>query len=191
MESIRWTQTEKNLLKAFAWESQARTRYDYFASQAKKEGFEQISAIFTETALNEKEHAKRFFKFLEWWMVEITASYPAWIIKSTMENLEAAANWELEEWWELYPEFARIAQVEWFPEISAAFNLIAEVEKEHERRYRKLRENILKNEVFSKSEEKVWKCRNCWFHAVWKNAPDECPACKHPQAHYELFAENY
>jgi rubrerythrin len=191
MKSIIWTQTEKNLLKAFAWESQARTRYDYFASQAKKEWFEQISAIFTETALNEKEHAKRFFQFLEWWATEITATYPTWIIKTTLENLEAAANGENEEWTLLYPEFAKVAREEWFSEIAWAFTLISQVEKEHEKRYRSLAENIKNNEVFHKKEEKTWICRNCWYHAVGKDAPNECPACKHPQAFYEVLEINY
>jgi len=191
MASIKWTQTEKNLLKSFAGESQARTRYDYFASVAKKEWYEQIMAIFSETALNEKEHAKRFFKFLEWEMVEITATYPAGKIGTTIENLEASANWENEEWTELYPEFANIAQEEWFPEIAKVWRSIATVEKAHENRYRKLLENIKNNQVFEKPEIVKWKCRNCGYIHTGKNAPEKCPSCDHPIAHFEVLEENY
>ena len=191
MKSIKWTKTEQNLLKSFAWESQARNRYDYFASVAKKEWYEQICAIFQETALNEKEHAKRFFKFLEWGMVEITATYPAWQICTTLENLEASANWENEEWTELYPEFAKIADEEGFSEIAKVWRSIAAVEKAHETRYRKLFENIKSNTVFEKSELTKWKCRNCWYIHTGKWAPDNCPSCDHPIAHFEIFVENY
>lgn len=191
MNSIKWTQTEKNLLKAFAWECQARMRYDYFSSQAKKEWLEQISAIFAETALNEKEHGKRFFKFLEWWMVEINASFPAWKIATTLENLKSAAEWENEEWTELYPSFAKTAREEWFTEIATAFEKIAEVEKTHEERYKKLYENIENWKVFIKDEIVIWKCRNCWYIHESKQAPLSCPACLHPQAYYEVREENY
>jgi len=191
MSNLKWSQTEKNLLKSFAWESQARMRYDYYAKQAKKEWYEQISAIFEETSLNEKEHAKRFFKFLEWGPVEITATYPAGIIGSTLENLEASANWENEEWTELYPEFAKVAQEEWFLEIAKVYRSIALVEKAHETRYRKLLENIKNDEVFKKWENVSWKCRNCGFIQSWTSAPDKCPACDHPQAYYEILATNY
>ncbi len=191
MKNIKWTQTEKNLLKAFAWESQAHMRYLYFAKQAKKDWYVQISKIFEETVSNEKEHAKRFFKFLEWWMVEITASYPAWKIWTTLENLKSAFEWENEEWTELYPEFAKVAQEEWFDEIAEAFKKIAEVEKEHEKRFKKLYENIQNNKVFKKDEPKVWKCLNCWYIHVGQEAPEKCPACLHPQAYFQLKEENY
>lgn len=189
--TIKWTQTEKNLLKSFAGESQARMRYDYFAKVAKKEWYEQISAIFEETALNEKEHAKRFFKFLEGWMTEITATFPAGQICSTIENLEASANWENEEWTELYPEFARIADEEGFSEIAKVWRSIAVVEKAHETRYRKLYENIKSEKVFKKDELTKWKCRNCGYIHTWKEAPLKCPSCDHPIAHFEVFVENY
>ena len=192
--NIKGTQTEKNLLKAFAGESQARMRYTYFASVAKKEGYEQISAIFLETAENEKEHAKVFFKHLEkseGMPVEITASYPAGKIGKTHENLLAAANGEKEEWGELYPEFQKIAEQEGFKDISHSFKEIAEVEEQHEKRYRKLLENIKNKTVFKKDLVVKWKCRNCGYVHEGKEAPDTCPACKHPQAHYELLAENY
>jgi len=190
-KSLAGTQTEKNLLKAFAGESQARMRYDYFAKQAKKEGLEQIAAIFEETALNEKEHAKRFFKFLEGRMVEITATYPAGKIGTTLENLKAAAEGEHEEWSELYPHFADIAEQEGFPEIALAFRKIAEAEKAHERRYRKLYENLDKGMVFKRNEVYIWKCRNCGYLHEGKEAPEVCPACLHPQAYFEIFVENY
>lgn len=191
MKSLEGTQTEQNLLKSFAGESQARMRYDYFSKQAKKDGFEQISAIFAETALNEKEHAKRFFKFLEGRMVEITATYPAGKIGTTAENLKASAEGENEEWTELYPSFADIAEEEGFVEISIVWRNIAKVEKAHENRYRKLLANIENGEVFKKSEETVWKCRNCGFLHTGSEALEECPSCVHPQAHFEIFVENY
>ncbi len=190
-KSIAGTQTEKNLLKAFAGESQARMRYDYFAKQAKKEGLEQIAAIFEETALNEKEHAKRFFKFLEGRMVEITATYPAGKIGTTLENLKAAADGEHEEWAELYPHFADVAEQEGFPEIAQAFRKIAEVEKAHERRYRKLYENLEKGMVFKRNDVYIWKCRNCGYLHEGTEPPKVCPACLHPQAYFEIFVENY
>ena len=191
MTSIKGTQTEQNLLKAFAGESQARMRYDYFASVAKKEGLEQMSAIFTETALNEKEHAKRFFKFLEGEMVEITATYPAGKIGTTLENLQASADGENEEWTELYPAFAKTAREEGFVEVAIAFEKIAQVEKEHEARYRKLYENLDAGKVFENGDTIVWKCRNCGYLHEGTNAPNECPACLHPQAHFEILAKNY
>jgi len=191
MKSLKGTRTEQNLLKAFAGESQARMRYDYFAKQAKKEGLEQIAAIFDETALNEKEHAKRFFKFLEGGMVEITAAYPAGKIGTTMENLKAAAEGENEEWTELYPEFARIAEEEGFREVATCFKMIARVEKAHEERYRKLYNNLEAGRVFEREGKLVWKCRNCGYLHEGAKAPKMCPACLHPQSHFELKEENY
>lgn len=189
--SIKGTRTEQNLLKAFAGESQARNRYTYFASVAKKEGLEQIAALFAETAENEKEHAKRFFKFLEGGMVEITATYPAGVIGTTLDNLKAAADGENEEWTELYPEFAKIAEEEGFREVAMAFKLIARVEKAHEARYRKLYDNLQAGKVFKKDDKVVWKCRNCGFLHEGTAAPQKCPACDHPQAYFEMSEENY
>ena len=189
--SIKGTKTEQNLLKSFAGESQARNRYTFFASKAKKDGFEQIAAFFEETAAQEKEHAKLFFKYLEGGMLEITASFPAGVIGSTAENLHAAAEGEYEEWNLLYPEFARIAEEEGFTEIANTFKLVATVEKNHEERYRKLLHNIEHNEVFKRSEKIVWACRNCGYTKTGENAPDICPCCKHPQAYFELKANNY
>ncbi len=191
MKSLKGTKTEQNLLKAFAGESQARMRYDYFAKQAKKEGLEQIAAIFEETALNEKEHAKRFFKFLEGGMVEITAAYPAGVIGTTMENLKAAAEGENEEWTELYPMFADIAEEEGFKTVAAAFRMIAEVEKAHEARYLKLHKNLDDGMVFERDGVIVWKCRNCGYLHEGKKAPKSCPACLHPQAYFEIKEINY
>ena len=191
MTSLKGTKTEQNLLKAFAGESQARNRYTYFASVAKKEGYEQISAIFLETADNEKEHAKRFFKFLEGGNVEITAMYPAGIIGTTLENLKAAAAGENEEHAILYPGFARVAEEEGFAEVATAFKMIGLVEVEHEQRYNKLAANISKGQVYKKSTKTRWKCRNCGYVHEGKEAPKKCPACKHPQAYYELLCENY
>ncbi len=191
MNSLKGTKTEQNLLKAFAGESQARMRYDYFAKQAKKEGLEQISAIFEETAANEKEHAKRFFKFLEGGAVEITATYPAGIIGTTMENLKASAEGENEEWTELYPEFARIAEEEGFKEVAVAFKMIARVEKAHEERYTKLYNNLEAGMVFERDGVIVWKCRNCGYIHEGKKAPKTCPACLHPQSYFEIKEINY
>jgi rubrerythrin len=191
MNSIKGTRTEQNLLKAFAGESQARMRYDYFASQAKKEGLEQIAGLFTETSLNEKEHAKRFFKFLEGGPVEITATYPAGIIGTTLENLQAAAEGEHEEWTELYPEFARIAEEEGFKEVAVAFKMIAKVEKAHEARYSKLYKNLEEGRVFEKDGVVVWKCRNCGYLHEGKKAPKTCPACLHPQSYFEVQEVDY
>ena len=189
--SIKGTKTEQNLLKSFAGESQARSRYTFFASVAKKEGYEQIAGVFMETAEQEKEHAKKFFKYLEGGMVEITASYPAGIISTTAENLKAAADGENEEWADLYPEFAQIAQEEGFPQIANTFRQIAKVEAEHEARYRKLLERVETGKVFERDEEIEWQCRNCGYVLKGKKAPMKCPACEHPQAYFELFPDNY
>ena len=191
MASLEGTQTEKNLLKAFAGESQARMRYDYFSKQAKKEGLEQISGIFAETALNEKEHAKRFFKFLEGRMVEITATYPAGKIGTTLENLQAAAEGEKEEWSDLYPSFAKTAEEEGFPEIATTFRMISVAEKAHEERYRKLYENLEAGKVFKREGKIIWKCRNCGYLHEGAEAPEVCPACKHPRAYFQIKEENY
>lgn len=190
-KSIKGTETEKNLLKSFAGESQARNRYTYFASVAKKEGYEQIAAIFEETANQEKEHAKRMFKYLEGGMVEITASYPAGMISTTAENLKAAAEGENEEWSILYPLFADIAEQEGFKEIAVMYRSIAKVEKVHEERYLKLMNNVLNGEVFKREEKVKWQCRNCGYVHEGKTAPQNCPACNHPQAHFEIEKENY
>jgi len=191
MKSLKGTKTEQNLLKAFAGESQARMRYDYFAKQAKKEGLEQISGIFAETALHEKQHAKRFFNFLEGGDLEITATYPAGKIGTTLENLKASAEGENEEWTELYPEFARIAEEEGFKQVALDFRNIAEVEKAHDARFRKLYDNLEAGKVFKRDGVLVWKCRNCGFLHEGEEAPKMCPACLHPQAHFEIHSENY
>jgi len=191
VESIKGTRTEKNLLASFAGESQARNRYTYFASVAKKAGFEQIAAIFLETAGNEKEHAERFFKLLEGEDVEITASYPAGVIGDTAANLRAAAAGEKLEWGKLYKEAEETAREEGFEEIAVQFKEIAEVEEQHEKRYRKLLENVEENKVFKKDTVVRWKCRNCGYVHEGKEAPGKCPACAHPQAYYELLSENY
>ena len=189
--SLKGTRTEQNLLKAFAGESQARTRYTYFSSAAKKEGYEQIAALFLETAENEKEHAKVFFKHLEGGMVEITAMYPAGRIGTTAENLLAAAEGELEEWGTLYPDFAAIADEEGFPKVAESFREIAEVEQHHEARYRKLLALVEDGTFFKRETTVRWKCRNCGYIHEGPEAPKMCPACAHPQAHYELFCEPY
>ena len=189
--SIKGTRTEQNLLKSFAGESQARSRYTFFASVAKKEGYEQISGVFMETAEQEKEHAKKFFKYLEGGMVEITASYPAGIIGTTAENLKAAAEGENEEWADLYPEFAKIADEEGFPQIANTFRQIAKVEAEHEARYRTLLARVEAGKVFERDEEIEWQCRNCGYVLKGKKAPMKCPACEHPQAKFEPKKNNY
>ncbi len=192
MKSLKGTRTEQNLLQSFAGESQARMRYNYFASVAKKEGYEQIAAMFTETADQEKEHAKRFFKFLEGGTAEFTASFPAGVIGTTAENLLAAAMGENEEWSEAYPMFADIADEEGFPSVAAAFRKIASVEKMHEKRYRKLLANLENNQVFSSNNETThWQCRNCGYIHEGKDAPNACPACLHPQAYFEREKQNY
>lgn len=191
MKSLKGTQTEQNLLKSFAGESQARMRYDYYAKQAKKEGLEQIAALFEETAINEKAHAKRFFKFLEGGPVEITATYPAGKIGTTMENLKESAEGENEEWEELYPEFARIAEEEGFKEIATAWKMIAKVEKAHEARFRTLIENLEAGKVFERNGKIVWKCRVCGYLHEAEKAPKNCPACLHPQSYFEIKETNY
>jgi len=190
-KSVKGTRTEKNLLKAFAGESQARNRYTFFAGVARKEGYEQIAGIFTETAGNEKEHAEVFFKYLAGGDLEITASYPAGIIGDTKTNLEAAADGEKMEWSVLYADFAETAGKEGFSEIATSFKEIAEVEEFHEGRYRKLAANIAGGEVFKKKAPVKWHCTNCGYIHEGLEAPDVCPACKHPQAYYELLSENY
>ena len=190
-KSIKGTETEKNLLKAFAGESQARNRYTYFAGVARKAGFEQIANIFTETAENEKEHAKIFFAYLEGGDVEINAAYPAGTIGETKANLEAAAAGEKMELSDLYPSFEKTARAEGFPEIAASFKEIAEVEEFHEKRYRKLAANVQAGEVFKKPTVVKWHCTNCGYVHEGPEAPLVCPACKHPRAYYELLAENY
>lgn len=192
MASIKGTRTEQNLLKAFAGESQARMRYGYFASVAKKEGYEQIAALFEETADNERAHAKVFFSYLEGGEnTEITAMYPAGRIGTTAENLLHAAEGEAEEWGVLYPDFAKIAEEEGFSKVATSFREIAEVEEWHERRYRKLLENMKNEQVFAKPSAVRWKCRNCGYVHEGETAPKVCPACKHPQSYYELFVEAY
>ncbi|MFH1641076.1 MAG: rubrerythrin [Candidatus Omnitrophota bacterium] len=190
-KSVKGTKTEKNLLVAFAGESQARNRYTYFASAARKEGYEQIANIFTETAENEKEHAKVFFKYLEGGDAEITATYPAGMIKDTKSNLEEAAAGENMEWTALYQDFAKTAKEEGFSEIARSFEQIAKVERFHESRYRKLINNILSSEAFKKKQPVKWHCINCGYVIESAEAPKECPACKHPQSYYEVLAENY
>ncbi|MCX5807795.1 MAG: rubrerythrin family protein [Proteobacteria bacterium] len=191
MKSLKGTKTEKNLLTAFAGESQARNRYTYFASQAKKEGYEQISWFFSDTADNEKEHAKKFFKFLEGGEVEITATFPAGVIGKTSKNLQAAAAGENLEYIVLYPEAAKIADEEGFPEVARIFRYIAHVEQGHEKRYLALLNNIKNEKVFKKDGVVKWRCRNCGYVHEGKEAPKECPACAHPTAYYEVMAENY
>jgi rubrerythrin len=190
-KSVKGTRTEKNLLAAFAGESQARNRYTFFASVARKAGYEQIAAIFTETAGNEKEHAEIFFSYLEGGDVEITASYPAGIVGDTKENLEAAADGEKLEWSDLYANFEKVAREEGFPDIATSFKEIAEVEEFHEKRYRKLAQNVVAGEVFKKKTPVKWHCTNCGYIHEGTEAPQTCPACKHAQAYYELLAENY
>ena len=191
MADLKGTQTEKNLLTAFAGESQARNRYTYFASQAKKEGFVQISDIFTETANQEKEHAKRFFKFLEGGEVMISGAFPAGIVAATVENLKAAAAGENFEHTELYPGFGKVAEEEGFKEVAAAFRAISVAEKQHEKRYLDLAANIDAAKVFQREAPEVWRCRNCGYLHEGNSAPKLCPACIHPQAHFELLGENW
>ncbi len=191
MSDLKGSQTEKNLLTAFAGESQARNRYTYFASQAKKEGYVQISSIFEETANQEKEHAKRLFKFLQGGEVEVQAGFPAGVIGTTLENLRAAAAGENYEHTQMYPEFAKTAREEGFEAIAVVFEAIAVAEKQHEKRYKDLADNIEADRVFKREEEVVWRCRNCGYIHRGKEAPKECPACAHPQAHFELLGENW
>jgi rubrerythrin len=191
MKSIRGTKTEKNVLLSFAGESQARNRYSFFASQAKKEGYEQIAAIFLDTADNEKEHAKTFFKLLEGGMAEITGEFPAGIIGDTKANLKAAAEGEMHENTEIYPGFAAIAKDEGFPEIAKTFSLISSVEKGHENRYRALLKNVENGMVFKRDKNVLWRCRNCGYIHEGTEAPGECPACQHEQAYFEILKESY
>ncbi|HUU75310.1 MAG TPA: rubrerythrin family protein [Methanoregulaceae archaeon] len=188
---LKGSKTEKNLLAVFAGESQARTRYSFFASVAKKEGYEQISSIFQETSDNEKEHAQLFFKYLEGGETEIVASYPAGIIGTTAQNLKAAADGERLEWGTLYPDFSKTAAEEGFPAIANTFSRVAEVEAHHERRYKKLLESIEQGTVFKKGSTIKWKCRNCGHVEENAQAPVECPVCAHPQSYFEVWCENY
>ncbi len=190
-KSLRGTQTEKNLMAAFAGESQAKNRYTFYAKQAKKEGFEQIAAFFEETAANEESHAKTFFRFLEGGSVEITSTFPGGILGSTVENLKAAADGEKEEWTTLYPEFSRIAAEEGFPKVALAFRLIAPIEEHHDRRFRKLLSNMEKNRVFEKEEKTWWICRKCGYLHYGTRALRICPACNHPEGYFEVLGENY
>jgi len=190
-KSVKGTQTEKNLLTAFAGESQARNRYTFFASKARKEGYEQIANFFIETAANEKEHAEVFFNYLEGGDVVITADYPAGIVGDTLANLKAAADGEKMEWTEIYANFEKVAKEEGFEDIATSFKEIAEVEEFHEGRYRKLAANVAAGEVFKKKESVKWHCTNCGYIHEGTEAPKECPACKHAQSYYELLAENY
>ena len=189
--SVKGTKTEKNILTAFAGESQARNRYTYFASKARKEGYRQIAEIFEETADQEREHAKRLFKLLEGGEAEITASFPAGIIGDTITNLEEAAAGENHEWTEMYPGFAKVAREEGLDEIAQIFEAIAVAEKQHEKRYNALKNNIEAGKVFSKDKEVTWRCLNCGYLHEGKEAPDKCPACDHPTAHFELLCENW
>lgn len=191
MSKLKGTETEKNLLASFAGESQARNRYDYFASIAKKEGYEQIRAVFAETALQESQHAKRFFKFLDGGDLEITAAYPAGKLGTTLENLKAAADGEEHEWTALYPAFAKKAREEGFELVAKAFETISVAEKQHERRYRGLQKNLEQGLVFKRPEPVRWVCRNCGYVHEGPEAPGGCPACAHPQAHFEILAENW
>jgi rubrerythrin len=191
MASLKGSKTETNLMAAFAGESQARNRYTYFASKAKKDGYVQIADAFEETANQEKEHAKRFFKFLEGGEVEIQAAFPAGVIASTLENLKASAAGENHEHTQMYPEFAKVAREEGFDAIAMIFDAISVAEKQHEKRFNDLAKNIESGSVFTKSESVTWRCRNCGFVHDGKNAPEACPACAHPQAHFEVLGENY
>jgi len=191
MKTLKGTRTEKNLLTAFAGESQARNRYTYFSSQARKEGYQQIMGVFLETAGNEKEHAERLFKFLEGGELEIKASFPAGVIGDSKENLKASAAGENYEHMKMYPEFADVAEEEGFQKIASVFRAIAVAEKQHEKRYLNLLENIEKDRVFKRESVVRWKCRNCGYIHEGTEAPEECPACAHPKAYFELLGENY
>ncbi len=191
MPSLKGSQTEKNLLTSFAGESQARNRYTYFAGQAKKDGYVQIADIFEETANQEKEHAKRFFKFLEGGEVEVAAAFPAGVIGSTLENLQAAAAGENYEYSEMYPGFSKVAREEGFEAVARVWEFISVAEKQHEKRYLDLAANIMADKVFKKDEPVVWRCRNCGFLFEGEAAPEMCPACAHPKAHFEVLGENW
>lgn len=190
-KSIKGTQTEQNLLKAFAGESQAKNRYTFFAKQARKDGYEQIADFFEETAMQEEQHAKIFFRFLEGGMVTITAAYPAGVIAQTADNLDAAAAGEHEEWTELYPHFAEVAKEEGFSKVATAFKLIATIEAEHEKRFLKLAENLKTDKVFQRDIKVLWVCRKCGYIHYGTKALNNCPACDHPMAYFEIKAENY
>lgn len=190
-KSVKGTRTEQNLLKSFAGESQAFQRYTMFAKQARKEGYEQVAALFEETASDEKKHAQVFFEFLEGGPLEITATYPAGVVGTTLENLQLAADGEHEEWDELYSEFGRIAEEEGFKKIASKYKLISTVEKRHEKRYRKLKENIEKEMVFKREGSNKWKCRECGYTFEGEKAPNVCPLCEHPQGFFEMLAENF
>ncbi len=189
--ALKGTQTEKNLIAAFAGESQARNRYTYFSGQARKEGFVQIADIFEETANQEREHAKRFFKFLEGGEAQVVGMFPAGKVGTTVENLEAAAAGEHHEWGTMYPDFAQVAEKEGFKDVAAAFRKIAVAEKQHEKRYNDLAANIKAGRVFKREQKLVWRCRNCGYLHEGTEAPDTCPACLHPKAHFELLGENW
>lgn len=191
MAELKGSKTEQNLLKAFAGESQARNRYTFFASVAKKEGLVQMSYIFEETANQEKEHAKRFFKYLQGGMVTVTETFPAGVISTTLENLKAAADGEHEEWTHAYPEFARIAREDGFDDIARTFEMVSVAEKQHEKRYRDLYNNLVAGKVFKKDDVVIWRCLNCGFIHEGKEAPEVCPACNHPQAYFEVLGENW
>ena len=191
MPSLKGTQTEKNILTAFAGESQARNRYTYAASQARKEGYVQIADVFAETADQEREHAKRFFKLLEGGEAEIMASFPAGVIGNTAENLKHAADGELCEWGSMYPGFSKTARQEGFENVAKVFEAVAVAEKQHEKRYRGLLANVEAGTVFKKNKKVVWRCRNCGYIHEGEEAPGACPACAHPQAHFEVLAENW
>jgi len=190
-KSIKGSKTEKNLLKAFAGESQAKNRYTFFAKQARKDGYEQIAALFEETALNEEEHGKLFFKQLEGGAVEITATYPAGVIGTTAENLKAAAMGEHEEWTELYPAFSKIAEEEGFPKVAMLFKLIAKIEEQHDARFTKLLKNLEENKVFERGEKVFWICRKCGHVHFGTKALNNCPVCNHPTSYFEIKAENF
>ena len=189
IKSLKGTETEKNLMKAFAGESQARNRYTFFASVARKEGYEQIAQIFEETAANEKEHAEVFFKFFEGGMLEFTGTYPAGVILGTLDNLAAAVQGEYEEWDQLYPEFARVAELEGFKEVARAFRMIASIERIHEKRYREFYEKVSSDKVFCSEEPQEWVCRKCGYRVKGKHAPGKCPVCGYPQAFFEIAQE--
>ncbi len=191
MKPLKWTETEKNLLHAFLWESKARAKYDLFAKQAKKEWLEQISAIFTETALNEVQHWKRFFRFLEWNQVDLNVTFWTEQVWDTLENLKEAASGENEEWSKLYPDFAKIAEDEWFPQIAQVFKVIAKVEKAHDERFQKLYKNLEDWKVFKSEDKIIWKCRNCGHLHEWYSAPKVCPACLHPESYFQIKENNY
>jgi rubrerythrin len=191
MKSLKGTQTEKNLITAFAGESQARNRYTYFAGQARKDGYEQIANIFEETANQEREHAKRFFKFLEGGEAEVHGIFPAGVIGPTAENLQHAADGEKFEWGTLYPEYAKVARDEGFEAVAKVFEFISVAEKQHEKRYRDLQKNVAEGKVFKKDEPTTWRCLNCGFLHTGDTPPENCPACAHPQAYFEVLGENW